>query len=70
MLSGSPKRKTVTLDLYPAKCRAITKPSPPLFPSPAKTRTFFDLTSPNFSSSLFAHAAPAFSIINFLENPI
>ena len=68
--SGVPRSNTITFAAWPARCRAITKPSPPLFPNPTKINMFLDSTSPNFSINLLTAAAPAFSIINFFKNPI
>ncbi len=55
-------KKTLTFAFCASKCRAATSPSPPLFPLPHRTATFFLETFPRKSAAERAAPAPAFSI--------
>src|SRR5437867_2445142 len=65
--SGERARRTVTRTSF-ARWRAATRPSPPLFPVPQRTRTFFP-AAPNSDRATSATAFPAFSISSKIETP-
>src|SRR5438128_2151255 len=62
MASGLERRRTFNFDPLAARYLAATKPSPPLLPLPATTRTRFPKSGPYLLSTSRATSAPAFSI--------
>ena len=65
--SGRPRRTTLTLKPAPARCLAVTRPSPPFPPRPQTTAT--SAPESNLSMTASATALPAFSIIWSLVTP-